>query len=170
MPRIKQDIDTRLTELIKDVPFISLMTDIWSTSLTNESIISMTAHWVNESFNRLSAVLHAQKIEGSHSGIAICHMLEAMLDILNISKERVHLVLSDNAVNMKKALREACLRGQGCFAHSLQLVVNDGTLSQRSVIDTLAVSCKIVGHFKHSTLAYYKLDEIRVRLNTYKKT
>ena len=40
----------------------------------------MTAHWVNESFNRLSAVLHAQKIEGSHSGIAICHMLEAMLD------------------------------------------------------------------------------------------
>ena len=39
---------------------------------------------------------------------------------------------------MKKALREAYLRGQGCFAHSLQLVVNDGILSQCSVIDTLA--------------------------------
>ena len=51
VPRIKQDIDTRLAELIKDVPFISLTTDIWSTSLTNESLISMTAHWVNESFN-----------------------------------------------------------------------------------------------------------------------
>ena len=165
VPRIKQDIDTRLAELIKDVPFISLTTDIWSANLTNESLISMTAHWVNESFNRLSAVLHAQKIEGSHSGIAICHMLEAMLDTWNISKERVHLVLSDNAANMKKALREAYLRGQGCFAHSLQLVVNDDILSQRSVIDTLAVSRKIVGHFKHSTLAYYKLDEIRVRLN-----
>ena len=78
-------------------------------------------------------------------------------------------MLSDNTANMKKALREAYLCGQGCFAHSLQLVVNDGILSQRSVIDTLAVSRKIVGHFKHSTLAYYKLDEIRVRLNI-KKT
>ena len=51
MPQIKQDIDTRLAELIKDIPFISLTTDIWSTSLTNESLINMTAHWVNESFN-----------------------------------------------------------------------------------------------------------------------
>ena len=78
-------------------------------------------------------------------------------------------MLSDNAANMKKALQEAYLHGQRCFAHSLQLVVNDGILSQRSVIDTLAVSRKIVGHFKYSTLAYYKLDEIRVRLNI-KKT
>ena len=93
VPRIKQEINTRLAELIKDVPFISLTTDIWSASLANDSLISMTAHWVNESFNRLSAVLHAQKIEGSHSCIAICHMLEAVLDTWNISKERIHLIM-----------------------------------------------------------------------------
>ena len=41
---------------------------------------------------------------------------------------------------MKKALRDCDLRGYGCFAHSLQLVVNDGVLSQWMIIDTLAVS------------------------------
>ena len=31
---------------------------------------------------------------------------------------------------------------------------------------TLAVSRKIIGHFKHFTLAYCLLDEIRERLDT----
>ena len=51
------------------------------------------------------------------------------------------------------------------FAHSLQLVVNDGVISQRVVIDVLAVARSIVGHFKCSTLAYHLLDEICEHLN-----
>ena len=73
----------------------------------------------------------------------------------------------DNAIVTKKDHFEA----QGCFAHTLQLVVNDGVLSQHSVIDTLAVCCSIVGHFKHrSTIAYHKLDQIRERLDIKKLT
>ena len=66
---------------------------------------------------------------------------------------------------MKKALRDANLNGFGCFAHSLQLAVNDGVMSQPVVIDVLAVARSIVGHFKRSTLAYHLLDEIRERLD-----
>ena len=44
-------------------------------------------------------------------------------------------------------------------------MVHDGVLSQRMVIDTLAVSHRIVGHSKHSTLAYHLLNEIRERLD-----
>ena len=44
-------------------------------------------------------------------------------------------------------------------------MVHDGVLSQRMLIDTLVVSRRIVGHFKHSTLAYHLLDEIRERLD-----
>ena len=122
-------------------------------------------HWNDESYARRSAILHVQKMEGSHSGAAICQMIEKMIDGWKISKQRVHLVLTDNASNMKKALRDCDLHGYGCFAHSLQLVVHDGVLSQRMVVDTLAVSRRIVGHFKHSTLAYHLLDNIRERLD-----
>ena len=61
---------------------------------------------------------------------------------------------------MMKASREPKLPSMGCFAHTLQLVVNEDVLSQRAVIDILAISRKIVGHFKHSTLAYHRLNEI----------
>ena len=127
--------------------------------------MSLTTHWIDDSCARQSAVLCVNKIEGSHSGAAICQMIETMIDSWQISKERIHLVLTDNASNMKKALEDCDLHGYGCFAHSLQLVVHDGVLSQRMVIDTLAVSSRIVGHFKHSTLAYHLLDEIQERLD-----
>ena len=40
------------------------------------------------------------------------------------------------------------------IAHTLQLVIQDGLLSQRVVIDLLAICRSIVGHFKHSSIAY----------------
>ena len=69
------------------------------------------------------------------------------------------------ASNMKKALREGHFEAQGCFAHTLQLVVNDGVLSQHAVFNTLLVCRSIVGNFKHSTIAYHKLDQIIERLD-----
>ena len=50
-------------------------------------------------------------------------------------------------------MKDADLNSFGCFAHSLQLVVHDGVLSQRAVSDLLAVCRYIVGHFKRSTKA-----------------
>ena len=82
-----------------------------------------------------------------------------------ISKTRVHMVVADNASNTKKALREGHFKAQGCFAHTLQLVVHDGVLSRHAVIDTLAVRHSIVDRFKHSTIAYHKLEQIRERLD-----
>ena len=82
-----------------------------------------------------------------------------------ISRNQAHLVVQDNARNMEKGLRDANLPSYGCFAHSLQLVVHDDILNQRSVVDLLSVCRGIVGHFKHSSLAYGKLHQIQESLN-----
>ncbi|KAJ4923840.1 hypothetical protein JOQ06_028099 [Pogonophryne albipinna] len=50
----------------------------------------------------------------------------------------------------------------GCFAHTLQLVVIQGLLAQRSIIDAVANARKLVGHFKHSPKAYSILEDIQV--------
>ena len=60
LPKITENTDTKLAQLLKGVEFLSLTTDIWSTSLSNESLISMTAHWIGDEFKRTSGVLHAQ--------------------------------------------------------------------------------------------------------------
>ena len=161
IPQMKQSIDLQIAELIKKVHYFSFTMDIWSTSLNNQSLISLTPHWIDDSCARRSAVLHVQRIEVSHSGAVICQMIETMIDGWKISKERVHLVLTDNASNMKKALRDCDLHGYGCFAHSLQLVVNDGVLSQRMVIDTLAVSPKLLDilNILHLPITYWMKSE-----------
>lgn len=56
------------------------------------------------------------------------------------------------------------VRSLSCFAHTLQLVGNEGLLSQRSVSDTIANCRQIVGHFKHSPLAYSRLHDIQLQM------
>jgi len=55
----------------------------------------------------------------------ICEKFNAMLIVRKIEKAKLHLVLCDNASNMDKAMRDAGVASYGCFAHSLQLAVND---------------------------------------------
>ena len=65
---------------------------------------------------------------------------------------------------MVKAMRDAALPAMICFAHTLQLIVHDSILSHHAVNGLLAVCRIIVGHFKHSSVAYYHLKEIEESL------
>ena len=51
-----------------------------------------------------------------------------------------------------------------CLAHSLQCVIHDGVLAQKDVQDLLAVGRKIVGHYKHSNVAFHLLQRIQAQL------
>lgn len=84
-----------------------------------------------------------------------------MLTEWRIRKENVHVVLRDNARNMVKAMEECGVRSLGCMAHLGQLAVHDAVLSQRSVVDSLAIARKIVGHFKSSPLGTSRLRDIQ---------
>ena len=106
-------------------------------------------------------MLHAPTLHGSHTGEYICSRYK---DMLEHKHEQVYLIVRDNAANMVKAMHDASYPDLGCFAHTLQLIVRAGVLSQRAVIDTLAVWRQIVGHFKHSSLVYSRLKEIQQNL------
>ena len=60
--------------------------------------------------------------------------------------------------------RDADILSAGCFAHTLQLVVNEGVLAQQGVQDLLSVSRQVVGHFKHSNVSLQTLEAIQKRL------
>ena len=144
--------------------WFSFTTDIWSTEVSNDSLLSLTAHWLTDSIERKSAVLHAQPMYQAHTGEYICAQYKQMLAHWEIKDEQVHLIVRDNAANMFKAIKDAAFPDLGCFAHTLQLIVNAGVLSQRALVDTLAVCRKIVGHFRRSSLAYCRLKEIQKNL------
>ena len=134
---------------------------VWSTCISNESLLSLTAHWIPDTFQRTINMLNASRIDGSHTGACVAQKIKEILEFWFISTDQVHVVLRDNGSNMVKVMKDAKLPDLGCFAHTLQLVVHDGVLSQRAVINILAICRKIVGHFKHSSLAYSKLRQIQ---------
>ena len=106
----------------------------------------------------MSAVLHVQPLEESHTGEYLAQVYKKMLTGWEINQDQVHVVLRDNTANMAKAMREASLPSLGFFA---QLVFDDGVLSQPAVTDVPAVCRSIVGHFQHSSLAYSHLSSIQ---------
>lgn len=107
------------------------------------------------------AVLHVKKCRGSHNRATIAASLTEMLNHWNIPLARVHVILRDNASNMRAAMEDMGVPSLGCFAHTLQLVVHEGLISQRSVSDALANGRKIVTHFKHSQVAQSRLEDMQ---------
>lgn len=56
---------------IKYVKAISFTTDIWSSDVSLMSLQNLTAHWLDENFVPLSAVLNATNFRVSHTSKAI---------------------------------------------------------------------------------------------------
>ena len=165
LPQIHSRVMSKVKDDISEARWISCTSDIWSTEVRNDSLISLTAHWLSpHSFKRKSTMLNASLIPGSHTGDAIRMKCEEMIGNWDIQKSQLHCFVVDNAANMKKAIVDGGYTHVGCFAHTLQLVINDGILSQRYVQDILAKCRRIVGHFKHSQLAYSRLKVIQTNL------
>ena len=117
IPKIFSGMKDEIGKLINsEEGSISFTTDIWSCSVNDISLLSLTAHWMNNSFEKQSAVLHTQSLEMAHTGEYIASCISTMLDI---SHDRVHLVLSDNASNMVKAMQDASLPHFGCVSNLL---------------------------------------------------
>ncbi|XP_057694491.1 zinc finger BED domain-containing protein 4-like [Corythoichthys intestinalis] len=164
LPAAQKRLRDHIQEKLKDVPAVGFTTDIWSSSVCPLSLISFTAQWIDPSFNLQRVTLHTQDFRGSHTAERVREAIEGMLNSWGIDKSRVHVIVRDNARNLKKAMDDMEMKSVGCLAHTLQLAVHDGLLSQRSVVDTLATARKIIGHFKHSPLAYSRLEDIQREL------
>ncbi|KAJ8349041.1 hypothetical protein SKAU_G00276300 [Synaphobranchus kaupii] len=165
LPEIYNIVATHIHELLaRDIPTISFTTDIWSSDVSPVSMLSLTAQWIDKDFNLMKAVLHSQEFTGTHSASAISDAFEKMFQTWKIDKTKVHAVVRDNARNMTKAMMDSGLASFGCMAHTLQLAVHDGVFSQRSISDAVAIGQKIVGHFKHSPLAYSRLQAVQIQL------
>ena len=50
------------------VEWYSFTTDIWSTEVSSDCLLSLTVHWLTKKFEKKEAVLHAQPLPGRHTG------------------------------------------------------------------------------------------------------
>src|SRR6218665_2213873 len=140
IPDMYEAVIGKVRQLISSVKHLSCTTDAWSDPSSSVALLSLTVHWISDDFIRQQTVLFATPLEESHTGEYLSVKFTEMLDSFSIEKARVHLVLRDSGANMVKALRLAEVDDLPCFAHQLQLVINDSILSQRAVKDILALA------------------------------
>ena len=142
---------------------MSCTTDIWSTP-SQDSLLSLTAHFLTPTFERKQVILQAVKFNESHTGANIATLINSCIQYWKIAEKLTYLV-RDNAANYVAGLRDAGIPNFGCLAHTLQLVIHDGVLVQRCVQDLLSASRKLVGHYKHSNVALQTLRRMQSQLN-----
>ena len=86
----------------------------------------------------------AHQSRGSHTAEHVKHATEEMLNVCEIDKQCVHIILHDSVRNMKKAMDDMEVPSVGCVSHT-SAAVHEGLLSQCSIIDLTANTKKVVG-------------------------
>ena len=152
IPELYKCISEKLTAVVAATEWLSLTTDAWSTPQCMDSLLSITAHWIDESWERRVVLIAACPIHGSHTAANIRKLVKDTLQKWNVTNN-VHVFLRDNGKNIVVGLHDAGLPSLKCFSHTLQLCMKSGLNSQQAINNALAVCCQLAGHFSHSVLA-----------------
>ena len=145
---------------------VAITTDIWTSSAT-EAYITVTMHFIDDDWNLVSRVLSTKAMPERHTGLNIADRIRETLEEYKIPTNLVSGIVHDNASSMATAVAELEIDHVPCFAHTLQLAVNEGLTIDR-ISRLTAVGRKVVGHFKHSALAYSELKKKQEHLNVEK--
>uniref|UniRef100_A0A1I7ZJS8 BED-type domain-containing protein n=1 Tax=Steinernema glaseri TaxID=37863 RepID=A0A1I7ZJS8_9BILA len=146
IPALYEEYKERIRNRMSSAKYISFTTDSWSSETNDHSLLSLTAHWIDNG-SRLHRILGVMPIKGRHTSENLAQLLiGSMADFLGSdATERCHLVVRDAASVMKKTTRLCGLPSIDCFAHKLQLAVYGGLkklIGNQAVFDDLVERIK----------------------------
>ena len=153
-----REIERARQELDK-VKHISLKTDIW-TSRQTKAFITVTAHYISPEWILKSVVLDTVQMVKSHTADNIAEELRLVRNKWGIS-DKINSIVTDNAANMTAAIKQINVRHIPCFAHSLNLVVQDSIKTTEDVQKLKEKIKTIVSFFQHSVKASDKLTQVQ---------
>lgn len=140
---------------------VSLTTDGW-TSLNNQSFWTVTVHFIDENTYTLeSFLLGCTKFNERHTAENLAEFLKKTIVDWDINN-KVSAVSSDNAANIVAAIKICGFRHIACFAHTLNLIVQEGLKTIKPVIDKIKA---IVEFFKRSSHGQAKLSSLQEQMN-----
>jgi len=153
IPALYENCLVEMKELVeKEAQSVCMTTDCW-TSRNNESFMAITIHFIDSNFSLRSVLLGCFEFNEHHTGVNLSEQIKKILDEWNLRK-KVVLAVSDNANNIKNALNILQLKSMGCFAHTMNLVVQSSLTLENNLIDRVKA---IVTHFRKSTVVNNKL-------------
>jgi len=93
----------KLKSLLGGIEWVCATADIWSAR--GRSFMGVICHWIDQKYERHSAILSMQRFIGSHTGDRIAEVLLEIFSYYKLEKKIV-LVITDNGSNFVKAFRD----------------------------------------------------------------
>lgn len=146
MSNVHNQIMGEVRTKVQSATALSLSTDGW-TSRGNDSYIAVVSHFVNEETELQSALLGCINYNERHTGQNLCDFLKEVMLEWQISHQ-IAAIVSDNAANILSAVRLGEWWLISCFAHSLNLIVQDAT---KEIAEVISKVKNIVEFFNRST-------------------
>jgi hypothetical protein len=125
IPRLVGETKNAICESLLQARSVALTTDMWSSS-TCTSFMAVTAHYMDGELT--SSLLDCSSFHGRHTSENITKRLLDVVADFDISL-KVICVVSDNAANVTKAIRDAHMKDIPCFTHTLNLCIRDALLA-----------------------------------------
>jgi zinc finger BED domain-containing protein 1 (E3 SUMO-protein ligase ZBED1) len=127
-----------MEEVKKNAKSLSLTTDMWA-SKANDSYMSLTCHYMTEEFTIASHCLGNSPFPETHTANNIYNKINAMMAKWgkeDIASSMTVYIVTDNARNLTAAINKTDWYAVQCFAHTLQLTINDAK-KENSVPDVI---------------------------------
>ncbi|KAL4153704.1 hypothetical protein QTP88_001537 [Uroleucon formosanum] len=158
IPALYQRCLNETKEMIKtEAECGCITTDCW-TSRSNMGYITITFHFIDTNFSLKSVLLGCHEFSESHTGLNLSNKIKLTLEEWNLEK-KICFAVSDNANNIQNALSNLKIKHFGCFAHTLNLIVQGALKIESNLIEKIKT---IVAHFRKSTSANKKLNNYQI--------
>lgn len=159
LPQAYEEVKSKLMKTLEKGKNIAVTTDIW-TSRQTQAYICVTGHLITSDWELKSFILETVQLTQDHTAETICSELERVADEWQI-RNKISILVSDNASNMIAAARLTKWYYLPCFAHTLNLVVSS-SLNKNESLSAIRKKVKnIVTYFHCSVKASDKLKEIQ---------
>lgn len=131
-----------------------MTTDCWTSRCTESYLaLAITIHFIAKSFKLNSFLLSCHHFNETHTSLNLSDNIKSTLEIWNL-ENKIILAVSDNAYNIKNALKSLQLKNFGYFAHTLNLIVQAALKTESNLIDKIKT---IISHFHKSSNSHQKL-------------
>lgn len=113
----------KMREIIQElIDYFAMTSDVWS-SKKMDSFMALTLHALTPEFEQIIFTLAVENLHERHTGEHLKDVTEALLVKWGISKEKLTLMLRDNAANAKKACELMEIDDFPCLGHCLHLIL-----------------------------------------------
>ncbi|CAI6356385.1 unnamed protein product [Macrosiphum euphorbiae] len=157
IPALYEKCLVEMKSLTSTVESACLTTDCW-TSRNNESFIAITIHFIDTEFELKSILLGRHSFNLNHTANNLAKEIERVLNSWNLYN-KITFAVSDNAYNIKNALNMLGFKNMGCFAHTMNLIVQSALKLEEDLINKIK---NIVSHFRKSTVANNALKTYQI--------